>query len=94
VPAETLERLSLGDATTSFYHQEGILKGHVKGSVKVWESLLLSWVSLDLFVGTDKIYGDRYVTGNAFYTSIKPWNRTTSDMGDFERFLTFWGWKL
>ena len=94
VPANTLEHLTLGEADTSFYHQEGILKGHVKGSVKLWESLLLSWISLDLFVGTDKIYGNRHETGNAFYTSLKPWNRHTSDMGDFVGFLFFWGWQL
>ena len=94
MPIEALEQLPFGDATTSFYHRVGVLKGHVKGSVKLWESLFLSWISLDLFVGTDKIYGDRQETGNPFYTSLKPWNRKSSDMGDFERFLSFWGWRL
>ena len=94
MPVSDLERLPLGDTTTSFYHQTGILKGYVKGSVKVWESLLLGWVSLDLFVGADKVYGNRNETGNPFYTSLKPWNRQSSDMGDFQHFLSFWGWRL
>jgi hypothetical protein len=79
---------------TSFYHQKGPLKGHVKGSVKFLESIFLSLPSLDFFVGTDKVYGNRQETGNPFYTSLKPWNRNASDMGNFARFLEFWGWRL
>ena len=94
LPIEQLEEIPLGDATTSFYHQEGILKGHVKGSVKPFESILLSLPSLDFFVGTDKVFGDRNETGNPFYTSLKPWNRKASDMWNFGEFLEFWGWRL
>ena len=93
-PAEKLEKIPLNNGTTSFYHQKGLLKGHVKGSVKPWESILLSLASLDFFIGTDKVYGDREETGNPFYTSIKPWNRKASDMWNFPEFLTFWGWRL
>lgn len=93
-PVQELERLPLDDITTSFYHDTGVLKGHVKGSVKPWESIFLSLMSLDLFVGTDKIYGDSKETGNPFYTSLKPWNRNASDMWDFGAFLEFWGWRL
>ena len=94
VPAETLEKLPMNGKTTSFYYKEGAVRGHVKGSIKPWETLLLGLISWDFFVGTDKVYGDRRVTGNPFYTSLKPWNRHSSDMGDFAGFLQFWGWRL
>jgi len=94
VPMDELERIPLDGETTSFYHDGGLLKGHVKGSVKLWESMFLSLPSLDLFVGTDKVYADSKVTGNPFYTSLKPWNRDASDMWDFSGFLEFWGWRL
>ena len=93
-PVRELEQIPLGNGFTSFYHQTGLLKGHVKGSVKFLESILLSLPSLDFFVGTDKVYGDQQETGNPFYTSLKPWNRNASDMGNFARFLKFWGWRL
>ena len=89
-----LEKIPLADGTTSFFYQNDILAGHVKDSMKVWESLLLSVISLDLFVGTDKKYDFNFQTTNNFYTSLKPWNRISSDMRDFKRFLQFWGWKL
>jgi hypothetical protein len=91
---EQLERLPVDDATTSFYYDGGLLKGHVKGSVKPWETMLMSLFSLDLFVGTDKAYADTSRTGNPFYTSLKPWRRQDSNMWDFARFLHYWGWRL
>ena len=55
---DTLKTLPLGDGTfTSFYYERWPLTGHVKGAIKPWESLLLSLVSLDFFVGMDKEYG-------------------------------------
>jgi hypothetical protein len=90
-PAASLWQLPTPDGTVSMFHEDGILKGHVKGAIKPLETLLLSWLSFDLFVGMDKAYAD---TGNPFYTSLKPWNRERSDMWHFERFLTFWGWRL
>ena len=90
-PSENLNRLRLNGHETSFYRQEGIMKGHVKGAVKPLETLLMSWMSLDLFIGTDKAYGHE---DNPFYTSLKPWNRRKSDMNHFARFLEFWGWDL
>ena len=89
-----LETIPIDGKTTSFYYKEGLLAGHVKGSIKIWESIFLSPISLDLFVGTDKVYGDTKVTRNPFYTSLKPWNRNSSDMWNFTRFLKFWGWRL
>ncbi len=94
IPIEELENLPLNGGTTSFYHHQGLRKGHVKGAIKPWESLLLSLISIDFYVGMDKAYADTEKTGNPFYTSLKPWNRKKSDMWNFERFLVFWGWRL
>jgi hypothetical protein len=93
-PVRELERIPLNGGTTSLYYDKGVLRGHVKGSVKPWESIFLGLLSLDFFVGTDKAYADRNDTGNPFYTSLKPWNRNESDMWNFARFLEFWGWRL
>jgi len=92
MPMGEMERLPLDGTRTSFFYQEGIRQGHVKESVKLWESLFLGLPSLDPLVGSDKAYGDRRETGNPFYTSLKPWNREASDMWDFPKFLMFWGW--
>ena len=95
VGLETLKKLPLADGSlTSFYYSDWPLTGHVKGAIKPWESLLLSLVSLDFFVGMDKEYGDTRESGNPFYTSLKPWNRSASDMNDFAGYLRFNGWKL
>ena len=94
IPAQRLHHLDLDGGEISLYHETGLLKGHVRGSVKPWETLLMSLISFDLFVGTDKAYVDPASTGNPFYTSLKPWNRNASDMWHFDRFLRFWGWRL
>lgn len=95
LPLESLKSLPLGNGeTTSLYHDTWPLTGHVKGAIKPWESLLLSLVSLDLFVGMDKEFGSTTESGNPFYTSLKPWNREVSDMNDFGAFLHFHGWRL
>jgi hypothetical protein len=94
VPVENLEELSLNNSTISFYYETGLLKGYVRGSIKPWETMFLSLISLDLFVGTDKAYDDPLKTGNPFYTSLKPWNRNKSNMWYFADFLKFWGWGL
>ena len=93
-PMEGLDRIAINGKITSFYHKDGILKGHVKGSIKYWESLLMSLISLDLFVGMDKAYDNTDVTENPFYTSLKIWNRNASDLWHFDRFLEFQGWRL
>lgn len=92
---DTLKRLPLADGSlTSLYYSGWPLTGHVKGAIKPWETLLLSLVSLDFFIGMDKEYGDTRESGNPFYTSLKPWNRNASDMNDFTAYLRFNGWKL
>ncbi|BCL61645.1 hypothetical protein DGMP_23380 [Desulfomarina profundi] len=95
LPLAILKSLQLSDGKfTSMYYDTWPLRGHVKGAIKPWETLLLSLVSLDLFVGMDKEYGRTAETGNSFYTSLLPWNRKASDMNDFARFLRFYDWKL
>ena len=89
---DQLDRLPARNGTTSFYATGGIMQGHVKDSVKPWETLLLGPLSMDLFVGSDKAYGPQ--TGIPFYTSLKFWRRDDSDMRDFARFLHYWGWRL
>lgn len=94
IPMDSLEKIPLNGKTTSFYYKEWPHKGHVKDSFKPWETLLMSLISLDFFVGADKNYADSQITGNPFYTSLKPWNRSASDMWDFPGFLKFNGWRL
>lgn len=95
LPMASLEKIPAGmGRTTSLYYQNWPYEGLVKGSFKCWETLFMSLISLDFFVGTDKIYGNSETTGTHFYTSLKPWNRKASDMWHFERFLTFNGWHL
>jgi len=90
-----LKTLALDDGgRTSWYYGAWPLTGHVKGAIKPWETLLLSLVSLDFFVGMDKEYSGVKDSGNRFYTSLKPWNRSDSDMNDFAGYLRFYGWKL
>jgi hypothetical protein len=93
-PTSALKEIPLNGKTTSFYYDYGPQKGHVKRSMKFWETLMLSLISFDLLVGADKVYGENDEYGNPFYTSLKPWNRKASDMSNFPRFLKFWGWRL
>jgi len=94
-PVLSLDRLELGDGqTTSFFETKGMRKGLVKGSAKLWERLLISWWSLDWYVGEDKKLGSNLTDGRPFYTSLKPWARNASDMRDFQKFLDYWGWRL
>ena len=93
-PMDMLNRLPVNGGVSSLYYQEGVLKGHVKGSIKPLESLFMSIVSLDFYVGMDKAYADPAITENRFYTSLKPWRRSDSNMWDFARFLSYWGWGL
>lgn len=80
--------------SVSFFHEDGLMEGYVKGSIKPWESVSLSFLSLDFFVGTDKAYLRPETSNNTFYTSLKPWRRHDSDMANFPVFLKYWGWNL
>lgn len=91
---ERLENLKTPFETTSFYYEKGRKKGFVKDSEKIWETLFMGLISCDFYVGTDKIYGEKTKTVTPFYTSLKFWARSDSDMWDFARFLKYWGWKL
>lgn len=94
-PMEALNHLPASDGgVRSFFYQDGVLQGHVKGSIKPFESLFMSIISLDFYVGMDKAYADPAQTHNPFYTSLKPWRRSDSNIWDFERFLKYWGWQL
>ncbi|MCB2228496.1 MAG: hypothetical protein KQH53_17580 [Desulfarculaceae bacterium] len=89
IPAAALWRLPLGQGTTSLFYEDGMLEGHVKGAWKPLETVFIGWWCLDGVVGMDKAYG---VKANPLYTSLKPWNRLSSDMNDFPGLLKFWGW--
>ncbi len=92
---EELEQLPVaGGSTTSFFHESGLMEGYVKGSIKPWESLLMSIISMDFFVGTDKAYAETANKDNPFYTSLKPWRRQDSNIWNFSTFLEYWGWRL
>jgi hypothetical protein len=94
IPMEKLKSLGQNETTTSFFETSGPRKGHVKGSFKPFEIILMSWWAMDLYVGEDKDFGHREETGTIFYTSLKFWDRKKSDMWNFEEFLSYWGWKL
>jgi hypothetical protein len=89
-----LEHLPAPAGPVSFYYEAGVRKGYVKGAFKPLETLMLGLISLDFFVGTDKVYGDPAIWDNPFYTSLKPWRRRDSDMWHFADFLHYWGWRL
>lgn len=93
---DDLERLAVPGSTktTSFFYESGLMKGYVKGALKPWELVFLSGPALDLFVGMDKAYYGDPKQGLPMYTSLKPWARKDSDLRDYGRFLSYWGWRL
>jgi len=94
-PMESLLHLSASDGQTfSFFETNGSRKDYVHGSQKIRERLLISWWAFDWRVGEDKRLGRDTDDGPVFYTSLKPWARTASDLRDFPTFLSYWGWKL
>jgi len=93
-PLQSLRTLDSENGPASFFYEEGYKEGVVKGAIKPWESMFLSWQSLDPFVGTDKAFLRKEESERSFYTSIKPWRREISDMTNFPQFLEYWGWKL
>lgn len=93
-PLQSLRTLDSENGPVSFFYEDGYKEGLVKGAIKPWETMFLSWVSLDPFVGTDKAFLRKETSDRTFYTSIKPWRREISDMADFPQFLEYWGWSL
>lgn len=94
-PLASLTRLPAPDGTTiSFFETSGPRKDYVRGSEKPWERLLMSWWALDWRIGEDKRLGRNLDDGIVFYTSLKPWARSASDLRDFPDFLRYWGWRL
>lgn len=94
-PLDSLQKIALGSkGATSFYEESDQLNGYVRGSHKPWEKLLISWWAIDGKVGQDKKLGKTIEDGPIFYTSLKPWARTESDMRVFSAFLKYWGWNL
>lgn len=94
-PLGLLQYISQGsEGSTSFFEESGKSAGYVKGSYKPWEMFLMSWWALDWRVGQDKKLGRDNEDGPKFYTSLKPWARSDSDMRLFFTFLKYWGWKL
>lgn len=94
LPMQALQTIALDGTTTSFFETEGARKGYVKESCKPRERLFMSWWTMDWHIGEDKAYGPSDITGATFYTSVKFWARGQSDMGNFPRFLRYWGWNL
>jgi len=94
LPMQALQAIAIEGTTTSFFETEGARKGYVKESFKPRERLFMSWWTMDWYIGEDKAYGPSDITGTTFYTSVKFWARDQSDMGNFPRFLRYWGWNL
>lgn len=93
-PMSALTKLPFGDTEISFFETRGARKGYVRNSYKPLEKLLMSWWSMDWRVGEDKALGPKEQTGTTFYTSLKFWAREKSDLWNFSKFLSYWGWKL
>ena len=91
-PMSALDALPLGKRTVSFFEQEGSRRGYVKDNRKPLELLFMSWWALDPKIGQDKILGPPEETGVVFYTSLKFWDRESSNLWHFPQFLSYWGW--
>ncbi len=94
LPMQALHELSFNGQTLSFFETEGPRKGYVRDSHKPYERWLMGWWTLDWRIGEDKDLGPRETTGTVFFTSLKPWARSESDLWRFADFLSYWGWKL
>lgn len=93
-PISALYRLPYQNGVESFFETEGPRSGYVKNNSKPLERLLISWWAFDWHVGEDKAYNKSDSSSTPFYTSLKFWQRNNSDMNNFPKFLSYWGWKL
>jgi hypothetical protein len=93
-PMSDLYFLPYKDTTESFFELEGSRRGYVRNNTKFLERLLISWWAFDLYVGEDKAFGSADTSDTILYTSLKFWDRKESDLKNFPRFLSYWGWKL
>ena len=91
---DALYQLPYKDRTESFFEMDGPREGYVRNNTKILERLLVSWWAFDLYVGEDKAFGSADTSDTIFYTSLKFWAREASDMKDFPRFLSYWGWEF
>jgi len=94
MPMDSLWHLPFENGHSPFFETHGMRKGHVKNNSKPLEKILMSWWTLDWYIGQDKALGEHEGTGTTFYTSLKFWRRKASDMRNFSRFLQYWGWNL
>jgi len=90
----SLYQLPFQGRTESFFEMEGARQGYVRDNTKILERLFISWWAFDLQVGEDKAYGSADTSSTVLYTSLKFWDREASDLKNFPRFLSYWGWKL
>lgn len=90
----SLYQLPFQGRTESFFEMEGARQGYVRNNTKMLERLFISWWAFDLHVGEDKAYGLADTSQSVLYTSLKFWDREASDLKNFPRFLSYWGWKL
>jgi len=93
-PMVDLYYLPYQEKTVSFFETTGSRKGYVKNNTKILERLFISWWAFDLQVGEDKAYSTHDNSDTVFYTSLKFWARTASDLKNFPEFLDYWGWQL
>ncbi len=93
-PMLDLFSLPYQDKTLSFFETEGARKGYVRNNTKILERIFISWWAFDLHVGEDKAYSIHDTSDTVFYTSLKFWARSSSDLKNFRDFLQYWGWRL
>ena len=82
-----LYQLPFKDNTESFFEMDGARKGYVRNNIKILERLFISWWAFDLHVGEDKAYGSADTSETIFYTSLKFWDRKSSDLKNFPAFF-------
>ena len=93
-PVDSLWHLPTPSGEVSFFETGPPRRGYVKNNAKHLERILMSWWTLDWYVGRDKALGLDGETSTILYTSLKFWHRKNSDLQNFVSFLHYWGWRL